>query len=279
MTFLKFNQANHKLILIKVGGSILQDAAAITALCLDFKEILAHGYQIVLVHGGSKAINEALKVYGIESTFIQGLRVTSKAAINIIEMVLCGQVNQLLIRKLNHVGIKASGLSGAENQLLLCDYLASQYGFVGDIKTVNATHIKQLLANNLLPVIATLGVDKEGQAVNVNGDMAACHLAHALAVDQLIYLTDQDGVYDSQGQLFSELAEEDLKHLIAQSIVTDGMLVKVQAILNSLEQGLRQIRILNGKQQRILTEAILHEKKRGTLCVRTTCQPTLKKCV
>ncbi|WP_419418439.1 acetylglutamate kinase [Legionella sp. D16C41] len=257
-----------KLILIKAGGSILQDSSAISTLCGDLKTLLANGYQVALVHGGSKAINEALNIYGIPSEFINGLRVTSQAAMKIIEMVLCGQVNQMLVRALNQFGIKAMGLSGAENQLLHCDYLDEKFGFVGKIKQVNSTDVEQLLANNVLPVIATVGVDDKGQAVNINGDIAACHLATALAVDELVYLTDQEGIYNQHGALLSKLSANQLQLLIKKAIVSNGMLVKVNAILNALEQDLDQIRILNGRQHQILVETLLHGKNRGTMCLK-----------
>ncbi|MGQ3887570.1 acetylglutamate kinase [Legionella sp. CNM-1927-20] len=257
-----------KLILIKVGGSILHDLKAASALCNDLKAILASGYQIVLVHGGSKAINEALTIYGIESKFIAGLRVTSSVAIKIIEMVLCGQVNQMLVRMLNKLGIKAAGLSGAENHMLQCNYLDNKYGFVGEVKQVNPGDIHHLLANQITPVIATIGVDDAGNAVNINGDMAACHLASALSVDKLIYLTDQDGIYNNQGELLATLSENALQELVKHAVVNNGMLVKVNAILNALQHNLDQVMIANGRQPNILINAILNQQNPGTLCLK-----------
>ncbi|WP_131781575.1 acetylglutamate kinase [Legionella gresilensis] len=257
-----------KLILVKIGGSILHNLESALALVSDIKTILANGYQIVLVHGGSKAINEALKVYGIESKFIEGLRVTSSSAMKIIEMVLCGQVNQMLVRILNKFGIKAAGLSGAENHMLQCDYLDNKYGFVGEVKQVNPHDIYHLLTNQITPVIATIGIDATGNAVNINGDMAACHLASTLAVDQLIYLTDQDGIYNNDGQLLATLSENNLQELVNNGIVSNGMLVKVNAILKALQHNLDQVMIANGMQQHILTNAILHQQNPGTLCLK-----------
>jgi acetylglutamate kinase len=256
-----------KSILIKVGGSILQDEERITLLCKDLKTLKDAGYQLILVHGGGKAINEALNIHNLKSKFIDGLRVTSAAAMKVIEMVLCGLINQSLVRKLNHLGINAIGLSGAENQLLFCDYYSEEHGYVGSIKTVNGRILEQILTSlNSIPVIATIGVDKEGKALNINADMAACHIAHSLAVDQLIYLTDQDGIYNNHGKIFSSLTEDNLQELINQSIVKGGMLVKVKAILASLKQGLDRILVLNGQQNQILLDAILDQQRLGTLC-------------
>lgn len=261
----------HKTILIKIGGSILHDEQLIASLCADIKIIKETGCQVILVHGGSKAINESLNIHGIQSEFVDGLRVTSSAAIKVIEMVLCGQVNQLLVKKLNSMGMTAIGLSGSVQQLLLCDYYSTLHGFVGKIKAVNTAIIHHLLSfkNNVqssIPVIATIGVDQEGNALNINADMAACHIANALNVDQLIYLTDQDGIYDGQGQSFAQLSANNLQTLIHQSIVSGGMLVKAKAVLASLMAGLNQILILNGNIKQVLLEAIFNNKMHGTIC-------------
>jgi acetylglutamate kinase len=255
-----------KLLLIKAGGSILQDEQLILSLCADIKAIADRGHKIILVHGGGKAINEALTEHGVASQFIDGLRVTSSFAIEIIERVLYQQVNKNLVSQLNHSGVSAIGLSGAENQMLLCDLYSQQHGYVGDITTVNPTNIKQSCSLDAIPVIATLGVNKEGEVLNINADMAACHIANTMKVDQLIYLTDQDGIYNHEGKLFPKLNKENLNSLIHHAIVSGGMLVKVNAILASLKAGLNQILVLNGKHKQILLDAILYEKQPGTLC-------------
>lgn len=261
----------NKTLLIKVGGSILHDEQKILSLCLDIKTIKEAGFQIILVHGGSKAINEALMVHGIQSEFIDGLRVTSAAAVKVIEMVLCGHVNLSIVKKLNSLDVSAIGLSGADQQMLLCDYYSQAHGFVGEIKAINTAIIHHLLSfentgSSSIPVISTIGVDKKGNALNINADMAACHIANALGVDQLIYLTDQDGIYDSNGNLFAKLTEENLQTLIDESIVSGGMLIKAKAVLASLKVGINQISILNGNQKNVLLDVIFNEKKVGTLC-------------
>jgi acetylglutamate kinase len=263
--------ACNKTLLIKIGGSILHDEQKIASLCMDIKVIKESGYQIILVHGGSTAINEALTIHGIQSEFIDGLRVTSAAAAKVIEMVLCGHVNPSIVKKLNRIEVNAIGLSGTDQQMLFCDYYSKTHGFVGDIKAVNTEIIHHLLSfknscSNSIPVISTIGVDKEGNALNINADMAACHIANALRVAQLIYLTDQDGIYDSKGNIVPQLSEEKIQTLIAQCIVRGGMLTKAKAVLAPLKVGLTRILILNGNQKNVLLDVLFNDKKLGTLC-------------
>ncbi len=262
--------AKNKPILIKLGGSILNNKAAISSLCQEIKTLRESGFKLIIVHGGSKAINEALAIYGIESQIIQGMRKTSLEAIQIIEMVLCGQVNQALVRHLNQIAVPAVGLSGAGNNTIVCDYLSAELGFVGEIKTINPSLIHHLLEAKeaYIPVIASLGVNESGTALNINADFAASCLANTFDVQKLIYITDQQGIYDRNGKLLTTLSETQLLNLVKQSIVKDGMLVKVKAILQAMQCGLDSIFIANGNQQKVLTEMLINGKNPGTLCTK-----------
>lgn len=259
------------LMLIKIGGSILNKESLITSLCEDIQLLKKNGIKVVLVHGGSKAINEYLDIHQVDSHFIDGLRVTSEKAIKVIEMVLCGHVNKLLVRKLNSIGLNAVGLCGSDDSMLKCDYYSSQHGFVGKIKQVFPEAILNLLSfqdalHGSIPVIAPIGVDEEGNPLNINADVAASEIAHALKVNKLIYLTDQEGVYDEQGHVYSELKEDELALLVEKGIVKDGMLVKVKAILAALQSDLNEIHILNGNKPHILIEELFTLTGAGTLC-------------
>lgn len=254
-----------KTLLIKIGGSLLHHEQQMITVCADIKILSDAGIQIIIVHGGGKAIYEALALQGIHSEFLDGLRITTAQTIKIIQQVLCEQVNPTLVQQLKSIGIPAVGLSGQDEQLLLCDPYSLQHGRVGQVKTVNSVMIENLLQRHTMPVIATIGVDQKENAFNINADVAACHLAIALNVDHLVYLTDQDGIYDEQGVTYSELSEDDLKTLIDQSIVTGGMRVKAKAILMALT-ALNNIQVLHGNQPHILLDAILNGKTLGTLC-------------
>jgi acetylglutamate kinase len=258
-------------VLIKLGGSVLNDQTAIKNLCSDLTLLKHMGIKLFLVHGGSKAINEQLAINHISSTFINGLRVTSPAAMNIIEMVLCGHVNPLLVRMLNHMGLPTLGLSGVDNQLLQCTTLDPSYGCVGHIEHINTRYLAKLLAQQddvdaPIPVIAPIGVNAQGNAMNINADVAASALAIALQANKLIFVTDQTGIYNHKGEIYSELFDTELAALIANKVVTGGMLSKVNAILAALQAGINNIHILNGHHPHCLIEELFTVRGIGTLC-------------
>jgi len=258
-------------ILIKLGGSILHDETRIKALCDDLALLRSAGIKLVLVHGGSKAINQALDTYGIESTFVDGLRVTTKEAMTVIEMVLSGHVNTMLVRKLNHIGINAIGLSGADSKLLACERLSEEHGQVGSVVNINTKPIVSVLAqqqreSDAIPVIAPIGIDERGEALNINADWAATHIAVALGVDKLIFLTDQTGIKNKTNEVLSVLSEDNLLGLIADGTVRDGMLTKVKAILFALNNDLNHIHIINGQKPHALIEELFTVNGIGTLC-------------
>lgn len=257
------------IFLIKIGGSILDDENSIELLCSEIKLLLNAGIKIIIVHGGSKAINKYLVVNNIQSEFIDGLRVTSTEAMKIIEMVLCGHINTMLVRKLNVTGAAAIGLSGADNNMLQCDYYSDQHGCVGNIKTVNIDFLSQFIQPttlNLVLVIAPVGIDNAGNPMNINADYAASYLAAALHVSKLIFLTDQDGIYAKNGDLYTKLNNKALLKLIADKTVTGGMLAKVNAILFALENQLDNVHIVNGRKPQRLQQAIFDNKSVGTIC-------------
>lgn len=265
------NQFRGKIFLIKLGGSVLNDASLIQSLCEDIKMLKDAGIKVLIVHGGSKAINEHLSINNIPSTFIEGLRVTSKEAMKIIEMVLCGHVNKLLVRKLNSIGLQAIGFSGTDNKLLECNYYSEEHGQVGEIHTVNASILSHFLANNedcfdCIPVIAPVGSDQNGNPLNINADYAASHVAKAIKADKLIFITDQDGIYDKNKGIYSVLSKKELLGLIKNKTVQGGMLTKVKAILAALNDKLSHVHILNGKKKHSLIEEFFTINGVGTLC-------------
>ncbi|NKB46946.1 MAG: acetylglutamate kinase [Legionellales bacterium] len=240
----------------------------------DLKLLKGVGIHVILVHGGGKAIDQALAMHHINSHFVDGLRVTSNAAMDIIEMVLCGHINNMLVKQLNHIGIRAVGLTGADDHLLQCEPISTQHERAGKVKAVNIQPIINILHTpdsqvHPIPVIAPIGIDSQGQSLNVNADVAACEIAMALGVNKLIYLTDQDGIFDADGQRLSSLDTHQLQQLIDQQIVKEGMLTKVRAILTALQTNMNHIHIINGQRPHALIEELFTVAGIGSLCKST----------
>ena len=261
-------------VLIKLGGSVLDNQELINQLCEDLSLLRAAGISLVVVHGGSRAIEEQLKLNAIQSEFKDGLRVTTPDMIHIIEMVLCGQINRNLVRNLNASGVSAIGLSGTDNWMLRCERVAPGLGEVGKIMEVDTTLIDRCITDQQhrflghIPIIAPLGVDDKGFALNVNADWAATVIAQALKIDKLIYLTDQPGIYDENKDCISTINRQGLQELIDTGVVKDGMLTKVRTILEALDCGLGHVHIINAKRPHSLIEELFTEVGVGTLCTR-----------
>jgi len=261
-------------ILIKLGGSVLDDQVLINRLCDDFSLLRAANISLVIVHGGSRGIEEQLKLNNIQSSFKDGLRVTTSDMMNIIEMVLCGQINRNLVRNINASGVAAIGLSGTDNWMLSCERLGEELGEVGKVVKVDTTLIERCLQDQQqrllghIPVIAPIGVDAKGNALNVNADWAATVIAQALNIDKLIYLTDQAGIYDANRERISEIDRQGLQALIDKEVVKDGMLTKVRTIMAALDCGVNNVHIVNAKQPHSLIEELFTDAGIGTLCRR-----------
>ncbi|MEE9451705.1 MAG: acetylglutamate kinase [Gammaproteobacteria bacterium] len=261
-------------ILIKLGGSILDDMQLVRKLCEDLSLVRAAGIKIVLVHGGSKAIDQTLRAHNISWAYQQGQRITTIEMVNIIEMVLSGHVNKMLVRTLNAVGVAAVGLAGCDDKLLQAQRFDDKLGEVGKIEKVNTTLLQRFMDTQdahqpgIIPVIAPIAADAQGKPLNVNADWAASTIAIALKCDKLIYLTDEDGVYDQDKKLLSKLEVKELKHLVKKKIVEGGMLVKVKTILDALQQGLNNIHIISAKKEHALITELFTDEGIGTICRR-----------
>lgn len=262
----------HQSILIKLGGSILDNVNLVKNLCEDLALIRAAGIRIILVHGGSKAIGQALQAQNIPWKFHEGQRITSEKTIDIIEMVLCGHINSMLVRTLNAVGLAAVGLSGSDNAMLKCRRFNEILGEVGEITKVDTGLIETYLdtqsnyQHGIIPVIAPIGIDKMGKALNVNADWAASAIGIALDIHKLIYLTDQKGILDEQGNIVPELDASELAKFIDTRIVKEGMLTKAKTILQALNQGIDNIHIISAKRVHSLIEELFTEQGVGTVC-------------
>ena len=255
-------------ILIKLGGAVLQDAALVRSICEDLTLIQSVGVSVVLVHGGGPAINEELTRRGIQWEFIDGQRVTTPQMMDVIEMVLCGTVNRRIVRTLNHAGVRAVGMSGVDGSTLFCKQANPKLLQVGQIEKVNPEAIEAIIESTkgAVPVIAPVGIGKNGETYNINADWAAARIAEALGIQKLLFLTDQEGICDSEMSLIPELDAGELESLIESGVVKGGMLAKTQTILHALRNGVTNVHVLNARRPHGLIEELFTDAGVGTVC-------------
>lgn len=237
------------IIVFKIGGSIAEDLSE-----PFFQHLIAlqnAGYKPIIVHGGGPAIKEMLQKLEIKYEFVDGLRKTTEEVMDVAEMVLTGDVNNMLVRKLNRAGIQAIGLSGSDADLLIAEAKNIQrYGFVGEISKVNTAILKQLTAFGCVPVIAPVALGKNSTRYNINADTAAASVAEELAARRLIFVTDVPGVL-KENQLLTSVTACEVEQLIAAGTIAGGMIPKVKAAVKGLSDELQEVMIMNGKQSAI----------------------------
>ncbi|MCM2282063.1 MAG: acetylglutamate kinase [Bdellovibrionaceae bacterium] len=259
-------------ILIKLGGAALQDAGLVDSICEDLIRIRSVGVSVVLVHGGGPAINEELTRRGIQWSFIEGQRVTTPEMMDVIETILCGTVNRKIVRALNAAGVKAVGFSGTDAGTLVCKPADERLGRVGQIEKVNISLIHSVLnlQNEMgipaIPVIAPVGLGKDGLAFNINADWAASRIASSLGVTKMLFLTDQDGILDPNKKLIPELDASELENLIETGVVSGGMLAKARTIVHALKHKVTDVHILNARRPHGLIEELFTDRGVGTVC-------------
>lgn len=261
-----------KTLLVKLGGSTIENMEDRQWLFEDLATIRSAGISVVMVHGGGPAINAELRARGIQWDFIDGQRVTTPEIMKVIEMVLCGQINRHIVRGLNLAGIPAVGLSGIESSTLLCKAAARELGQVGIIEHVDTTLLETLMKADIkdglgaIPVIAPIGIGANGDTFNINADWVASRVAQFLGIKKVIYLTDQDGIWDENKKIIPELDASEVEHLIETGVVQGGMLVKTKTILSSLRNGVEAVHIISGNRPHAILEELFTEKGIGTIC-------------
>ncbi len=265
------NKLADKTVVIKYGGNVMDTSTAQTIL-EDIALLKIVGVNPVLVHGGGPAINEMLAKLGIKSEFHNGLRITDKATIEIVEMVLSGKINKNITAKINALGVKAIGISGKDSNLIEAEKASLadgvDLGYVGVVKKVNTKLIDLLIKDEYIPVIASLGVSADGESLNINADTVASEIAKALKAEKLIYLTAIDGVYKTeQGKqvLLNFATPSELRQLIEQGIITGGMIPKVLSCIDGVENGVKNVHIINGGMPHPVMLEIFTDSGIGTM--------------
>ncbi|MEM6304190.1 MAG: acetylglutamate kinase [Pseudomonadota bacterium] len=234
-------------VVIKLGGHAMGSDAAMAEFARDVTLMRQVGVNPVIVHGGGPMINQMLERLEITSDFVNGKRVTDAATMEVVEMVLSGSVNARIVQAISAEGGRAVGLSGKDASLILCEPEDPALGLVGAPSQVNPRVLRDLADKGLIPVIAPLGMGRQGETFNINGDTAAGAVATALQADRLLLLTDVAGVKDAEGAVLTELTAAQINAMIGAGTIAGGMIPKVQTALSALEGGVRAAVILDGR--------------------------------
>ncbi len=252
-----------KIVVIKYGGNAMTSEQLKHSVMSDLILLQLVGVKVVLVHGGGPEITDMLGRVGIESKFVNGLRVTDAESMEIVQMVLAGKVNKSLVNLIECKGGKAMGLSGIDGHMLTAKVKNPDLGYVGTITGVNVAPILDVLEKGYIPVISTLGCDQDGKVFNVNADTAAAKIAGALSAESLITLTDISGILrdkNDPASLISHIEVEEAAALIADGTVSDGMIPKVECCVNAIHWGVQKVFIIDGRiEHSILIETLTDE--------------------
>jgi acetylglutamate kinase len=262
---LKYDQ---KTIVVKFGGNAMAGGGTAADFAQDIVLMKQTGIDPVVVHGGGPQIGAMLGKLQIPSTFVDGLRVTDQAAIDVVEMVLTGSINKQIVTSINAAGGRAIGLSGKDSTLLLARKLLKNgvdLGFVGEPEKVNPDVLHTVMRSELIPVIAPIGVGAAGETFNINADTVAGAVAGAMKAERLILLTDVEGVLDSEKKLIPRLTVEEARALIAQGIIKGGMIPKIETAIEAVEAGVHAAVILDGRIPHVLLLELFTEHGAGTL--------------
>jgi acetylglutamate kinase len=267
-----------RVVVIKYGGSTFGDEQPDTTILRDVVFMAAVGMRPIIVHGGGKHISKRLAGAGIETQFVQGLRVTDGEAIKIVEDVLVNDVNAGIVATVREIGGRATGLSGKTGRMIRVRKLQGQdahgvaldWGYVGQVTRVNPRPLFDELLAERIPVVAPLGVDEDGAVYNINADTVASEIASSLTAEKLVYLTDVPGILQEptdEGSLISTICAADVPRLIAEGVIAGGMLPKVEACLNALRNQVHKTHIVSGRIEHGLLLEIFTDEGVGTQIV------------
>jgi acetylglutamate kinase len=255
-----------KVVVVKYGGNAMSDDLSVFA--EDVVLLHAVGMRVVVVHGGGPQIGDLLARLGMESRFVDGLRVTDAETLDVARMVLVGKVNRELVSSVNAHGPLAVGVSGEDGAFLRASARSPELGFVGDVEGVDPTLLSRLLDSGLIPVVATIGMGPDGQAYNVNADTAAGAVAAALAAEKLVYLTDVEGIRadpDDPSSLLSTVGVDQLEAMVADGTVREGMIPKVSSCVGAVRAGVGHAHVLDGRVPHVLLLEFFTRSGIGTM--------------
>jgi acetylglutamate kinase len=255
-------------VVVKYGGHAMDDPGLADLFATDVVLMRLVGMRPVVVHGGGPQISDLMRRLGKEPVFVEGRRVTDEETVDIVRMALVGKVNREVVSSINRHGSYAVGLSGEDAGLIRVDQRDPKLGFVGDVRAIDATIVERLLREELIPVIATVGVDDHGQAFNINADTVAGAIAEAVGAEKLVYLTDVAGLYSNwpdESSFVPRIDVAGLEALLASGAVSEGMIPKVESCISALRSGVRRAHILDGRLPHALLLEFFTREGVGTM--------------
>ncbi|MDE1173065.1 MAG: acetylglutamate kinase [Parvibaculaceae bacterium] len=265
-------------VVVKYGGHAMGDEALGIEFARDIVLLKQSGINPIVVHGGGPQIGAMLKRLGIKSEFAAGLRITDKATVEIVEMVLAGSINKQIVSQLNRAGGRAIGLSGKDGNLIIARKVEQRLhdpdsnieklvdlGFVGEPVQINTEVLDVIQKSDIIPVIAPIGISPEGDTYNINADTAAGAIAAAMKAKRLLLLTDVSGVLDKQGKLMEELSVDEARRLMTDGTITGGMIPKLETCIDAVESGVEAVVVLDGRVPHAVLVELFTEHGAGTL--------------
>ena len=261
-------QYNGKIVVVKYGGNAMVSEELREQVMEDIVLLWLVGVRVVLVHGGGPEISDMMSRLGKKPEFVDGLRVTDQETVDIVQMVLAGKVNKTLVKLLEVKGGKAMGISGMDGGLIEARMKRAELGYVGSITGVNIEPVMDLLEKGYIPVISTLGCDKEGNTYNINGDTAAAFIAGALGAERLIMMTDIAGVLRDKNDpntLIPELTIGEAIKLFEEKVIAGGMIPKVECCIDAIHRGVERVIIMDGRVPHSILMEILTDEGAGTM--------------
>ncbi len=259
---------NGKIVVIKYGGNAMINEQLKQQVMEDIVLLWLIGVKVVLVHGGGPKISELMAKLGKKAEFVDGLRVTDKETVDIVQMVLAGKVNKTLVNLIEKEGGKAMGISGMDGRLIEAKMRDERLGYVGAITEVHIQPVMDLLEKGYIPVISTLGCDREGNAYNINGDTAAAYIAGAMNAERLVMMTDIAGILrdkDDPSTLIPEVTISQAKQLCNEGVVSGGMIPKVDCCIEAIHKGVKNVVIMDGRVPHSILMEILTDEGAGTM--------------
>ncbi len=257
-----------KTVVVKYGGNAMINEQLKQQVMEDIVLLWLIGVKVVLVHGGGPEINDLMSRLGKKAEFVNGLRVTDRETVDIVQMVLAGKVNKTLVNLLEMKGGHAVGLSGMDGRLIQCSMKDERLGYVGKIEKIHIEPVTDLLEKGYIPVISTVGCDKQGNTYNINGDTAAAHIAGALNAERLIMMTDIAGLLkdkDDPSTLIPAVTVSEAKQLQAEGVISGGMIPKVECCIDAIDAGVKHVVIMDGRVPHSILMELLTDEGAGTM--------------